>query len=287
MADNQKPLSDLLSSIEQKDFSPSDVPGLENEEPKEKKSKSFLIIVLILLLLIIGVGGYYVYTNYIAKEEEPITENEQDDGLNPEKSTLEFSDIFIDMGSGNLLYMKLPKSECDDTGYEKVDENTWEDNRNLYCSSSNIVSYFEDEESMTNDFANNDPTYSQEEVTFNGKKYKYIDRYIDEDAKVVGGWVYQKEPTVKVKEFDAFKAISYFAYLGDSNDLEKDNTVAVLEGNNSLVQYCIFDISKVSAKLQGYIVFGGTASVGTERDYCEVLDEFTHFEMNLQQAGSL
>ncbi len=68
MAENQRPLSDFISSVEQVDapqVSPEDL----GEKPKKEKSKAFPIIVGILLVLILVMGGYYVYKQYFAQEE--------------------------------------------------------------------------------------------------------------------------------------------------------------------------------------------------------------------------
>jgi len=49
-----------------------------NEQPEKKKSNVFTIIVGILLFLILCMGGYYVYTQYIAPKEEVEQEQENE-----------------------------------------------------------------------------------------------------------------------------------------------------------------------------------------------------------------
>ncbi len=61
MAENQKPLSDFISSVEQVDVPVEGVEEEVKEEVKQKKSKVFPILVGILLFFIIGMGGYYIY----------------------------------------------------------------------------------------------------------------------------------------------------------------------------------------------------------------------------------
>ncbi len=65
MAENEKPLSDFISSVEQVDVPVEGVPEEVSVVVKPKKSKVFPILVGILLLFIIGMGGYYVYNEYI------------------------------------------------------------------------------------------------------------------------------------------------------------------------------------------------------------------------------
>ncbi len=69
MVENEKPLSDYISSVEQVEVPVEGEEGVEQEIVKPKKSKVFPILVGILLLLIIGMGGYYVYKEYFAKEK--------------------------------------------------------------------------------------------------------------------------------------------------------------------------------------------------------------------------
>ncbi|MBP6976037.1 hypothetical protein KBB42_00350 [Candidatus Dojkabacteria bacterium] len=71
MAENQRPLSDFISSVEQVDAPEVSAEDL-GEKPKKEKSKVFPIIVGILLVLILGMGGYYVYKQYFAQEEEDL-----------------------------------------------------------------------------------------------------------------------------------------------------------------------------------------------------------------------
>ena len=69
MSPDDKPISDLISSVDTVDASEEAIEaGLSSDNPlkgAKKKSKAFPIIVGILFLLILGVGGYYVYTNYM------------------------------------------------------------------------------------------------------------------------------------------------------------------------------------------------------------------------------
>ena len=75
MSPDDKSISDLISSVDQSEAPEApvgvDLPeGKQSKYQGQKKSKAFPIIVGILFLLILGVGGYYVYTNYIQGDGE-------------------------------------------------------------------------------------------------------------------------------------------------------------------------------------------------------------------------
>ena len=76
MAENERPLSDFITSVEQ-----VDAPDVSEQdmgvESKQKKSKAFPIVVGILSVLILGMGGYYVYTQYFAQEEDVVVNEEE------------------------------------------------------------------------------------------------------------------------------------------------------------------------------------------------------------------
>ncbi len=78
MAENQRPLSDFISSVEQVDAPNISAEDL-GEKPKTEKSKVFPVIVGILLVLILGMGGYYVYKQYFAPDSELLTEESNSD----------------------------------------------------------------------------------------------------------------------------------------------------------------------------------------------------------------
>lgn len=88
MAENERPLSDFISSVEQVDAPVEEVQESGQGEIKPKKSKVFPIIVGILLLLIIGMGGYYVYDNYF--NDSP---SQEDDLLNTTGQELEEEEV--------------------------------------------------------------------------------------------------------------------------------------------------------------------------------------------------
>lgn len=107
MAENEKPLSDYISSVEQVEVP---VEGVEEEGKvavKKEKSKLFPILVGILLFFIIGMGGYYVYKEYI-KEKSPVVNEIQEP---EEEKEYEFSNINKAQNDNYLEYgfsSKLP-----------------------------------------------------------------------------------------------------------------------------------------------------------------------------------
>lgn len=113
MATNETPLSDLISSVEQvggPEISPEDL----GEKPKNQKSKTFPIIVGILLVLILGMGGYYVYNNYFAKEDTTAVE-ELDTDINNEVVDEESEELLTEIlvpsesgGEDKVFQLNLP-----------------------------------------------------------------------------------------------------------------------------------------------------------------------------------
>ena len=279
MAENERPLSELISSIKQQDFTPSeDISTEEAGTPKGKKSKAFPIIVSILLVLILVVGGYYVYINYI-KEQEPIAP-----GTTPEEvPDLGYGDMFIELSNRKVIYVKVPTSDCDTTGYKIVEQERdkmtiWEDNQEGVCSSGNILGYFTDEEVITEYYSDGNAVYPLEKYTENGIVYEYIskDEY-SEESMAVGGVVYQKEPTVSVNEYEAFVILNFkknFPELDEENQLLMEK--AIIEGS-TINTYCVFDLSKIIDNGEGYLVFSGYADVGSAVNYCEILENSENF----------
>lgn len=89
MAENERPLSDFISSVEQVDTPVEEEQESIVGENKPKKSKVFPIIVGILLLFIIGMCGYYVYDNYF----NDATPSQEDDLLNTTDQELEGEEV--------------------------------------------------------------------------------------------------------------------------------------------------------------------------------------------------
>lgn len=287
MAENEKPLSELISSIEQQDFTPPENMNLEEEgNSKEKKSKAFPIIVSILLVFILAVGGYYVYTNYI-KEQEPIAP-----GTTPEEvPDLGFGDMFIELDNGKVIYVKVPTSDCDTTNYEITERDgktmtIWEDNQEGFCSSSNLLQYFVDEEAMTQFYSDNQATYPLEKYTENNVVYEYIFKSdYEQGDTALSGVVYQKEPTVSVKEYEAFRILSYTKHFPEVDD--EGEVIGNIIGGSTIKTLCVFDLSNIVENGEGYIVFSGVSDVGSEINYCNVLNDSEYFEIKLAEEDSL
>ncbi len=280
MSTEEKPLSELISSIEQEDFVPSEDMNMGQEtEPQEKKSKAFITIVLILLVLIIGVGGYYVYDNYIkednGEEEEEIVDED-------EESTLQYRDFFIDQENGKMLYVKLPIAECEDVEYHAVtqanpDILVWEENGDDQCQLSYGLAYFKDEATMTG-YYSSEAKYPLKTLTVGGVEYEIVfenGTYVQ--AGQSGSILYQKEPTITVGGYEAFRTIFVYGILPNLESRISDPETII-------ATYCTFDVSKLGENVSGYLVFNGSDS-GT--NYCKVLEDSENFELRIEQLGLL
>jgi hypothetical protein len=101
MSNEETPLSELIGSIEQKDFNPNELEE-SSDSPKEKKDNTFMIVVLVLLLLTMGMGGYYLYTRFFGVQEEgemiteEIFEEEKDE-------VVELTEISIPDENGDVV----------------------------------------------------------------------------------------------------------------------------------------------------------------------------------------
>ncbi len=115
MAENQRPLSDFISSVEQVDAPNISAEDL-GEKPKTEKSKVFPVIVGILLVLILGMGGYYVYKEYFAKEEVSTTVEDLDTEINNETQEEGSDDLLTEIlvpsesgGDDKVFQLSLPE----------------------------------------------------------------------------------------------------------------------------------------------------------------------------------
>lgn len=253
------PISELI---------PVGSPNLVTETPLPKKqNKPFIIIISILLVLAVCAGGYYVYTQYFANEEEEEQEEEQE-------QEDEFSGIEIVLKDNSKVYVKAENSECDDTGFVKVENLEyliWEDNQNNFCSSSYIFSYFPSKEVMSKYYASTQEVPTLQKITVAGTEYEYVKKVdgIKEQEGVGMGIAYKWEPEITVKEYKANSLISYYNY-DISSDLKKDSTVTT---------YCLFDLSKLFEGVEGYLVFSGVADGYSGVDYCSLLNEMETFSI--------
>ncbi len=121
MAENERPLSDFISSVEQVEVVEDTPPTEGSVKPVGKKSKAFPIIVGILLLFIIGMGGYYVYKQYYGEEEVDVFVNEEstDIDLNeedievPQESDTDSALIDTD-GDNSFKFLDIKEGDFDE-----------------------------------------------------------------------------------------------------------------------------------------------------------------------------
>lgn len=276
MEENQRPLSDFITSIEQVDAPdiPSEALG---EQPKKSKSKAFPIIVGILSLLILGVAGYYVYDNYIKEKDE-------DNGLLPEESALDYGEVLVDLENGKVLYVKVPNSGCEGFTYSSVTQEEtgvfeWRENGEGSCQTVRSIAKFDDEASMTKHFSLLPDKGTLEKITVDGIEYEIVvENGLVNPLGKSGSLLYQKKPTLSVKGHEAFTLLFVYGVLPNLEE-------RIQNPETSLTRFCAFDLSKLGdSDVTGYLVFSGDEM---DINYCDVLKDSDNFELEIQQLGLL
>ena len=268
MNPEDKPISELISSETPVDtITPPigvDIPA-QQPSVKPKKSKTFPIIVGILSLFIIGMGGYYVYNNYI-KEQEP-----DNTLINDEESSIEEEDEDLETSYG-------------------VGEGKY---------------YFETREEMTHFYGGPSSTSSEgyplETIEIDGIEYEYLyktDGTVDGDVGM--GAVYQWEPTVEVQGYEASRMIVYYNVspcfdetVEGCPNYPEDHPYSILgystgdftEDTYPTVVNCIFDLSKLVENGEGFIVYSGNINTA-EGDNCESLKEDSNFNLGIEDINN-
>jgi len=321
MAENEEPISEFTSSVEQKES-----PKKENK-PASKMSKGFKIVVSIFLALIIYIIGYIIYeyrfSDYeqsvrkmrtsapvINKEDENIEiengKNEEETFVNTdveEKETEEEEYVIlttyentITLTSGNLLRIK--KSVYDDP--YPMDGFTY----SPPGGGSEVFlgyKYFKDIKSMRDYYIKKNREYNPtlsvkypETVEVNGIQYQYwftIDGYT---AKAAGmGMVYQLNPKVQVFDYEATRIRHYYnppvegspafgGYYPEGHEWAGQvYTSGTYFGGGSEVVFCVFDISKIFKGESGFLVFDMGDLVNSPYDNCETIKQFEDFELSI------
>ena len=262
---NDRPISELISSLDNN--------SAEEKVTPKKQNKAFLIIVSILLVLIACVGAYYVYTQYVAKEE--VEEEQEQEQEEEEETTKDLDDVEIVLNDKSKIYVKMGNSGCDDTGFVQVhnsEYSIWEDNQNGFCSSSYIIGYFPSKDIMSKYYVSTTQAPSLQKITVAGTEYEYIKKVngIKEQDGVGMGIAYKWEPEITVKEYKASSIVSYYNPYELSSDL-KDSSI--------VTTYCLLDLSKLFDGVEGYLVFNGVADVYSDVDYCSILNEMDTFSI--------
>lgn len=132
MAENEKPLSDYISSVEQVDVPVEGEQEVTAEGDKPKKSKVFPIVVGILLLLIIVMGGFYLFKQYFGEEDKDINENEQELEVNQDSETE--SQLNDNEGNISIKYLDIKSGDfneetgkCEGICIVDIEVTHWED----------------------------------------------------------------------------------------------------------------------------------------------------------------
>jgi hypothetical protein len=321
MAKNKEPLSDSISSVDQKES-----PKKENK-PESKMSKGFKIVVSIIFALIIYIVGYLIYeyrfSDYeqsvrkmrtsapvIYKEDENIEiendKNEEETFVNTdveEKETEEEEYLvlttyenIITLTSGTLL--RIRKSVYEDP--YPMDGFTY----SQPCGGSKVFlsyKYFKDMKSMRDYYIKKNKEYNPtlsvkypETVEINGIEYQYwftIDGYTADATGM--GMVYQSNPKVQVFDYEATRIRHYYnspveespafeGYYPEGHEWAgQAYTSGVYTGGGSEVVFCVFDISKIFKGESGFLVFDMGDLVNSPYDNCETIKEFEDFELSI------
>lgn len=286
MAENERSLSDFTSSVEQENLPQKDPIHGETVKQKLKRSKLFSIAIGIFLVLVIAAGGYTIYGKYFSQVEAPNSnEIENEEKESEYKSTID-EVVMTLLGQNLTLSAKLPTSSCDDTGFvSQVEENSkfliYKDNQNGYCSDSHMVQFFVDEENMSQIISNGNAKYPLEKIVVDGIEYEYIEKKDSaEENGAVSGTVYMKNPKLLVGGYEAFRVLSFYNLLSLNNS-EADMTDEEVIRDGSITTYCVFDLSKINPKAKGYLMFSGFASIGSEINYCDMLNSTEEFEIKI------
>ncbi len=243
----------------------------------KKPHKAFVYVVIFLLVAIVSVVVYSFYTGRLDLDTLFGREKEetQEDNTKLENNAV-FDTATLDLGDGKNLEVKLQNSECDDTGFEMTQSDSqmtkWKDNNNMYCSSWYELAYYLSEQAMTDAYSQG-ATYPLESTTVEGVEYSYISRTDGESDGEYGlGIVYKWLPNVDVKGYEASQILRYFN-SGQSGEYTSDSFSTAL---------CVFDLNKIDENEFGYLVFGGAASIGSDINYCDVLNNMGVFSIDVK-----
>ncbi|MDY0097039.1 MAG: hypothetical protein RBS01_01670 [Candidatus Dojkabacteria bacterium] len=185
-------------------------------------------------------------------------------------------EVEMTLGGGTTLIVKLENSMADDTGFVKVEDTDylmWEDNGNNYGSTSYMLNYFKDKDEMGKFFAQSTIAPVLEDTVIKGITYQYVvkeDGAEDSQRPNGMGLAYIWEPKVKVKEYEASRIVSYYNPSLSSDLVEESN----------ITTYAVLNLSEILEDVEGYLVFRGFASIGSEIDYTEVLNQMSVFEIS-------
>lgn len=255
----------------------------EIKKVNKKKRKVLFIILSLVFLLAAGIWEYYIFKSYDKEEKIPA----------------KYDDIDIDFNNGKVLYINVPTSECDDTGYiplGSTNEETivveeglawvlWQDNRNENCNTGKYtISYIKDEESLAGYF-DAGVTLPLKTTTIDGIEYGFLKReYFDfnETQTKEEGIVLQRIPTITVGGYEAIRMYTYMK-IYDKSYKEASVENSDIFQDSRVETYCVFDLSKIDTTAYGYLLFMGESEMyDLTVNYCEVLNNAKEFKIEVR-----
>jgi flagellar basal body-associated protein FliL len=320
MAEKEKPLSDAISPVKQKESTKKD------NKSAPKMSKGFKVVVSIFLVLIIYIVGYLIYEFNFSEYERDIREMQTSAPvINKGKENIEIEDNKSDEETSVNTDVEEKETEEEEyvlITYEnivtltsgnllRIRKSVYEDPYPMHGFAYNPpgggtevfqgYKYFKDIESMRNYYIKKNKEYNPtlvikypETVEVDGIKYQYwftIDGYTADAAGI--GMVYQSDPKVQIFDYEATRIRHYYnspveeslAFEGYYPEGHKwageAYTSGAYTGDGSEVVFCVFDISKIFKGESGFLVFDMGDLVNSPYDNCETIKEFEDFELSI------
>jgi hypothetical protein len=249
----------------------------------DKKLKYLMGGVVLIITLLAGLALYMNWfnarswfsftedSNETVKEEEndQVQTTEESDDLTVKYDILDSSDENVisinldsDFGIGNFKLVDV-EEECSLLEDNQSDEGSVT-NKFLYCKTEQGLSKYLTPEG--------DMDYTKSYPSTDNYSEDYIYLNTDEDSGTSSGLFYDWDANKKVHNYLGSHIVSYYNMVGSEKTLHNENSIET-------GSYCLMDLIQVDPTLAGYLVFYGSASAGTNIDYCESLDSLETFEI--------
>lgn len=249
---------------------------------KDKKFWAGLGIGALVMTIIFGILAFsYNYTQ--GKEDDksdndvrtttPETEANEDAS---EVVTMEFK-----TAQGTKFFdVKIDKDYIIDSLNEKTGDSYtgFEDNPNKYGSETNQFTYFVTENDMTSYFQyGRDHDYDLKYPNTEASKSlneTYIYYQTDPEDQTSYGLFYEWDNEFEVKEYTGSLITDYVNYLPTNT-----STPYYKEESSKGSSYCVINLAQVyeDVSLTGYLVIHGSASAGSQINYCDSINELDTF----------